>query len=116
MNLKHYKSTVLQFKKFKKYTATTNWGCFCLPVKIKYFAEHGGRDGKVELVCMLRHFSHVQLFVTPWSVAHQAPLCSWDSPGKKTGVGCQALPPGDLLDPGTELTKVSCIAGRFFIC
>ena len=28
-----------------------------------------------ELCCVvLRHFSHVQLFATPWSVAHQAPL------------------------------------------
>ena len=23
---------------------------------------------------VLSHFSHVQLFVTPWTVAHQAPL------------------------------------------
>ena len=26
------------------------------------------------LVCVLSHFSHVQLFVTPWTVAHQALL------------------------------------------
>ena len=25
-------------------------------------------------VCVLSHFSHVQLFVTPWTVARQAPL------------------------------------------
>ena len=25
-------------------------------------------------MCILSHFSHVQLFVTPWTVAHQAPL------------------------------------------
>ena len=31
--------------------------------------------------------SHVQLFVTPWTVVRQAPL-SIDSPGKNTGVGC----------------------------
>ena len=29
-------------------------------------------------------------------------LCPWDSPGKKTGVGCHALPPGDLPNPGIE--------------
>ena len=34
--------------------------------------------------------SHVQLFVTPWTVAHQV-LCPWDSPGKNTGVGCHTL-------------------------
>ena len=26
------------------------------------------------LMCVLSHFSHVQLFVTPWTVAHQVPL------------------------------------------
>ena len=26
------------------------------------------------LVCVLSHFSRVQLFVTPWTVAHQVPL------------------------------------------
>ena len=41
-------------------------------------------------MCMLSHFSCVQLFVTPWTVAHQAPL-PWDSPGKITGVGYYAL-------------------------
>ena len=25
-------------------------------------------------MCVLSHFSHVRLFVTPWTVAHQAPL------------------------------------------
>ena len=40
--------------------------------------------------CMLSHFSHVQLFVTLWTVGHQA-LCSWDSPGKNTGAGCHVL-------------------------
>ena len=31
---------------------------------------------------MLSHFSHVQLFVTLWTVAHRL-LCPWDFPGKK---------------------------------
>ena len=26
-------------------------------------------------LCVLSHFSHVQLFATPWTVARQAPLC-----------------------------------------
>ena len=34
--------------------------------------------------------SHVWLFATPWTVAHQSPL-SWDFPGKNTGVGCYFL-------------------------
>ena len=47
---------------------------------------------KMAMLCyaMLSHFSRVQLCVTPWMAAHQAPL-SWDSPGKNTGVGCHFL-------------------------
>ena len=36
-----------------------------------------------------KSLSRVRLFVTPWTVAHQAHL--WDSPGKGTGVGCHFL-------------------------
>ena len=35
-------------------------------------------------------FSCVWLFVTPWTVAPQAPL-SWDCPRKNSGVGCHFL-------------------------
>ena len=35
--------------------------------------------------CVLRRFSYVRLFATPWAV-HQG-----DSPGKNTGVGCHVL-------------------------
>ena len=34
--------------------------------------------------------SCVKLFVTPWTIACQAPL-SWNSPGKNTGVGSHSL-------------------------
>ena len=34
---------------------------------------------------MLSRFIQVQHFVTPWTVACQAPLCPWDSPSKNTG-------------------------------
>ena len=40
---------------------------------------------------VLSNFSCVQLLMNPWTVAHQTPLCSWDSPGKNTGVGCHAF-------------------------
>ena len=42
------------------------------------------------LLLLLSHFSHVRLCVTPWMAAHQAPL-PWNSPSKKTGVGCHFL-------------------------
>ena len=47
-------------------------------------------------LCVWNHFSHVQLSVTPWTVACQAPL----SVEYWSGLSCP--PPGDLLDPGIE--------------
>ena len=52
-------------------------------------------------VCVLPHFSHVQLFATPWTVAHQAPL-SMDSPGENTGVGGHFLLQGIFLTQGSN--------------
>ena len=49
--------------------------------------------------CMLSHFSHVQLSVTPWTIARQASL-SMDSPGKNTTVGCHFLLQGLFLTRG----------------
>ena len=46
--------------------------------------------------------SHVQLFVTLWTVAHQA-LCPRNSSGKNTGVGCHALLQGIFLTQGLNL-------------
>ena len=46
-------------------------------------------------------FSHVQLFSSPWTVAHQAPLSiglSW----QEYWSGLPFPPPGDLLDPGIK--------------
>ena len=47
---------------------------------------------------------HVWLFVTSWTVAHQAPLSMGNSPGKNTGVGFHALLQGifptQQLNPG----------------
>ena len=51
-------------------------------------------------VHVLSHFSCVQLFVTLWAEAQQAPLSMGDSPGKKM-LPCP--PPADLANPGIEL-------------
>ena len=62
-------------------------------------------------VCMRCHFSRVLLFVTLWTVAHQAPL--WDSPGKNTGVGFHDLLQGIFLTLVLiSISHVSCI-GRW---
>ena len=52
-------------------------------------------------VCMLSHFSHVQLFVTLWAVACQAPL-SMGFSRQEYWSGLPSPPPGDLPDPGIE--------------
>ena len=49
-------------------------------------------------VCLLSCFSHVQLFATLWTVAHQAPLSmGFSSQGYWSGMPFPS--PGNLLDP-----------------
>ena len=52
-------------------------------------------------MCVLSRFSHVRLFATPWTVAHQVPLCMGFS-RQKYWSGLPCPPPGDLPDPGIE--------------
>ena len=59
----------------------------------------------LERACLPSRFSHVWLFVTPWTVARQAPL----SMGFPRQGCCSGLPfpsPGDLPDPGIELLSL----------
>ena len=43
-------------------------------------------------------------FATPWTEPARL-LCSWDFPGKNTGVGCDFLLQGGLPDPRIEPTS-----------
>ena len=66
-------------------------------------------------VCVLSQFSHVQLFVTLWTVARKAPL----SLGFPRQEYCSGLPfpsPRDLPNPGTEsaFSASPALAGKFF--
>ena len=66
-------------------------------------------------VGMLSHFSHVSLFVNPWTVACQAPL----SMGFSRQEDWRDLPIsllGDLPNPGIKPTSLMppTLAGRFF--
>ena len=55
--------------------------------------------------CMLSHFRHVQLFATPWTVAHKGPLfMGYFRQEYWSGLPCP--PPGDLPKPGTELMSL----------
>ena len=55
------------------------------------------------LLLLLSHFSHVQLFVTLWTVAHQAPLSMGFSRQEYWSV-LPFPPPGDLPNSGIEPT------------
>ena len=65
--------------------------------------------------------SHVQLFATSWTVAHQTPL-SMGFPRQEYWSRSPCLPPGDLPDPGDLLDPgikpmspvTPALAGRFF--
>ena len=52
-------------------------------------------------VCVLSHSGHVQLFVTPWTVACQAPLSVGFSK-QECWSGLPFPPPGHLPNPGVE--------------
>ena len=59
--------------------------------------------------------SHVCLFVTPWTVALQAPL-SMGVSRQEYWSGLPCPPPADLPDPGIELMSFTspALAGSFF--
>ena len=65
-------------------------------------------------ICVLS-LSHVPLFVTPRTVAHQAPL-SMGFSRQEYWRGVPFPTPGDLPDPGVEPKSLSfpALAGRFF--
>ena len=48
--------------------------------------------------------SYVQLFATPWTVAHQGPP-SIGFPRQEYWSGLPSPPPGDLSDPGIKPTS-----------
>ena len=54
--------------------------------------------------CVLSCFSRVWLFVTLWTVAHQAPL-SMGFSRQEYWSGLPCPPPGDVPNPGIELTS-----------
>ena len=63
-----------------------------------------GWEESLELcACVLSRFSCIQLFATPWTVAHQAPL-SMGFSKQEYGSGLLCPSPGDLSHPGIEPT------------
>ena len=66
----------------------------------------------LEHVSEVKSLSCVRLFATPWTVAHQAPLCMGFS-RQEHWSGLPFPSPGDLPDPGIEPSSFA-LAGRFF--
>ena len=56
--------------------------------------------------CQCAHAKSFQSCLTIWNPRGVAPriLCPWDSPGKKTGVGCHTLLQGIYLTQGSNLS------------
>ena len=69
--------------------------------------------GGMEVGFMLSHFIPVQLFATPWTIAHQAPH-SMGSGGKNTGVGCHVLLQGVFPAQESNLHLLCPCIGKFF--
>ena len=70
---------------------------------LKLFWEQGPHPLKIQISTarMLSCFSHVWLFITPWTVARREPLSMRFSRQEYwSGVPCP--PPGDLSEPATE--------------
>ena len=67
------------------------------------------------MCAVLSHFSHVQLFATPWTVAHQAPP-SMGFSRQEYWSGLPCPPSGDLPDPGIKPAFFTspALAGGFF--
>ena len=68
------------------------WGCVC--------------------ACSQLHLTLLQ----PHGLQYTKFFCSWDFPGKNTGMGCHFLLQGNLPNPRIELLSLSspALAGRFF--
>ena len=78
-------------------------------------AEAHSRAQTRSTLCVLSHFSHIQLFVTLWAVAHQAPL-SMGFSRQEYSSGLPCPPPGDLPHPRIESASLAspALAGGFF--
>ena len=87
-----------------------------LPAHSRYSCQHPGICYLSHVpTCVLSHFSHVWLFMTPWTVARQGPPSMGFSRQEYwSGLPCPSL--GDLPNPGIEPTslKSPALAGEFF--
>ena len=70
-------------------------------------------SGPNVITCMLSCLCHIQLFATPWTVAHQVPL-STGFPRQNTGMGCHFLLQGIFPTRRSNLCLLyPALAGEF---
>ena len=79
------------------------WGPLNVPF-MYLFSIFNSLQGKITGACLLSRFSHVRLFETLWTVAHQAPL-SMEFSKHEYWSGLPFPPPEDLPDPGIKPTS-----------
>ena len=80
-----------------------------------FSTESPRKPQRMVCACVLSCFSCVQLFVTQWTIAHQAPL-SLGFSRQEYWSGLPCPPPGDIPDPELKLAPFTspAQAGRFF--
>ena len=85
----------------------------CGTAKEKEGGERKGKRGHIfKHESEMKSLSHVQLFVTPWTVAYQAPpFMGFSRQGYWSGLPFPS--PGDLPDPGFEPRSPALRAGTY---
>ena len=82
--------------------------CFCSlnlgqdALREALYSGSSSEGNDCHLACMLSRFSRVQLFVTPWTVAHEAPLPMGFSRQEYWGSGLHVLLQGIFLTQGSN--------------
>ena len=71
------------------------------------------KSGEQHLFLYVCACSVVSISLSPWTVAHQAPLSLWFS-RREYWSGLLCLPPGHLPDPGSNSSCISALAAGFF--
>ena len=89
------------------------WGILLPPLLVILILDTVSSHIFTDQRASVEHFSRVQLFVSLWTVAHQAPL-SMGFSRQEYWSGLPCLPPRDLPNPGMEPTSfTSPTSGRF---
>ena len=98
--------------------------CDIIPSSLCLYYTLGRLGRQYDVVWLLDHIvcvctqllSHVWPFVTPWTVACQAPLGPGKFPGKNTGADCHFLPQGIFLTQGSNLCLPHWEADSLSLC